>query len=204
MRYKGAIDGVAPIANKIGSFLAHPQVRKAVCEPEEPLRFRRLMDDGRTLIVNLAKGRLGSDVSNVLGGLIVHAIANAAFNRQATAEAERTPFFLYIDEFHNFTTEALAGMSSELRKFKLGLLLAHQHTAQLSPGLFSAIMGNVGSLLVFRVGATDADTLTNLLAANVPGPRDLINLGNRELFAKLMVEARQTLPFSALTRPRDL
>lgn len=89
MNYKTAIDGVAPIANKLGAFLAHPVVRDAVCEPKEPLRFRKLMDEGHQLVVNLSKGRLGADTSNVLGGLIVSSIMNAAFSRQDTSEESR-------------------------------------------------------------------------------------------------------------------
>ncbi|MCR9195137.1 MAG: type IV secretion system DNA-binding domain-containing protein, partial [Hyphomonas sp.] len=99
LNYKTTLDGVAPIANKLGAFLAHPLVRNAVCEPREPLRFRRIMDDGQMLIVNLAKGLLGTDTSNLLGGLIVSMIAYAAYSRQQTPEADRRPFFLYIDEF---------------------------------------------------------------------------------------------------------
>ncbi|MEL7468869.1 MAG: hypothetical protein AAFN27_10465 [Pseudomonadota bacterium] len=175
MRYKGAVDGVAPIANKISGFLAHPLVRQAVCKPKVPVRFRRIMDDGQSLIVNLAKGRLGSDVSNLPGGLVVNGIANAAFTRQSQPMFKRRPFFLYIDEFHNFTTEALAGMLSELRKFKVGLILAHQHTSQLEPRLLDAILGNVATLLVFRVGANDAEILARQLAADIPRPRDLSN-----------------------------
>jgi len=107
MNYKSAADGVAPIANKLGAFLAHPVVRKAVCEPEQPLRFRQIMDEGKVLIVNLAKGKLGADVSNILGGMIVSNLSHAAYSRESQPETERQPFFLYIDEFHSFTTEAL-------------------------------------------------------------------------------------------------
>ncbi len=123
MNYKNAADGFAPIANKIGAFLAHPLVRKAVCEPETPLRFRQIMDTGQSLIINLAKGRLGTDVSNVLGGLIISSIANAAYTRQNLAQTNRRPFFLYIDEFHAFTTATIADMLSELRKYGLGISL---------------------------------------------------------------------------------
>jgi len=95
MNYKTASDGFAPIANKIGAFLAHPLIRSSVCEPEEPIRFRRIMDSGQTLVINLAKGRLGTDIANVLGGLIISSIANAAYTRQNLPERERRPFFLY-------------------------------------------------------------------------------------------------------------
>ena len=199
MRYQTTIDGVAPIANKLGGFLAHPVIRKAVCDPEEPLRFRSIMDEGHILIVNLAKGKLGADVTNVLGGMIVSNIAHAAYSRQAVPEHERKPFFLYIDEFHSFTTTAFADMLSELRKYRLGLVLAHQHTTQLDANVFEAILGNVGTLIAFRVGATDAAILTKQFGEDVPSARDLVNLGNHELFIKLMIDGQQSKPFSATT-----
>ena len=138
MNYKNAIDGVAPIANKLGAFLAHPNVRRALCEPERPLRFRRIMDEGQFLIVNLSKGRLGADVANVLGGLVVASVVNAAFSRQSIPEGERKPFMLHVDEFHSFTTASIADMLPETRKYGLGLTLVHQHTAQVDSAVFAA------------------------------------------------------------------
>ena len=199
LSYKTAADGVAPIANKLGAFLAHPIVRKAVCEPVQPLRFRQLMDNGQTLIVNLAKGKLGSDVSNILGGLIVSKLAHAALSREDQSDHQRQPYFLYIDEFHHFTTEALADMLSELRKYKLGLTLAHQHTHQLDVSVREAVFGNIGNHMVFRIGATDAALLAKQLGGDVPGPADLVNLANYEGFMKLMVDGTQTKAFSLRT-----
>lgn len=201
MRYQTTIDGVAPIANKLGGFLAHPVIRKAVCEPETPLRFRTIMDEGHILIVNLAKGRLGADVTNVLGGMIVSNIAHAAYSRQVIPEEERKPFYLYIDEFHSFTTSAFADMLSELRKYRLGLVLAHQYTTQLDANILEAILGNVGTLIAFRVGATDAAILTKQFGEDVPRARDLVNLANHETFIKLMIDGQQSKPFSAMTVP---
>ena len=199
MNYKTSLDGVAPIANKLGAFLAHPVVRRAICEPQEPLRFRSIMDEGHMLIVNLAKGRLGADTANLLGGLIVSVIGYAAFSRQQTPQAKRRPFFLYIDEFHAFTTEAFADMLSELRKYALGLILAHQHTSQLGQGVLDAILGNVGTWISFRLGATDAAIMARQFASNRPEPRDLVNLPNHETFVKLMIDGQQGQVFSAST-----
>jgi len=199
MNYKNASDGFAPIANKIGAFLAHPQVRKTICEPETPLRFRKIMDEGQCLVVNLAKGRLGADVSNVLGGLIISSIANAAFTRHALPEDQRRPFFLYVDEFHSFTTGAIADMLAELRKYQLGLVLAGQHAAQAERDLLDAIIGNVGSVICFRLGANDAPLFTRHLATQEIDVRDLINLPNYEMFVRLMVDGQQTKGFSAGT-----
>ena len=201
LRYQFTLDGVSPIANKLGAFLAHPVVRKAVCAPEKPLRFRQLMDQGEILVVNLAKGRLGADISNVLGGMIVSGIAGAAYSRQDQPEEQRRPFFLYVDEFHSFTTSAFADMLSGLRKYGVGLVLTTQHFAQIEPEVREAILGNVGTLVSFRVGATDAALLARQFGEDVPGPRDLVNLANHEVFIKLMVDGVQTKPFSARTLP---
>ncbi len=177
----------------------HPVVRKAVCEPEQPLRFRQLMDEGQTLIVNLAKGRIGVDVSNILGGLITSSLGLAAYSRQSQPEADRRSYFLYLDEFHSFTTTAFADLLSELRKYRLGLVLAHQHTGQLSKEVFEAVMGNVGTVMAFRVGATDAPILCKQFGGKVPEPRDMVNLANYDLFIKLMMDGRQGRVFSAKT-----
>lgn len=204
MNYKTAADGVAPIANKLGAFLAHPNVRKALCTPEKPLRFRQIIDEGKVLIVNLAKGKLGADVANVLGGMVVSTLALGAHSRQNIPEKERGLYFLYIDEFHSFTTSAFADMLSELRKYRLGLVLTHQHTSQIDHDTLEAILGNVGTLMSFRVGATDAVVLAKQFGADVPEPRDLVNLGNFETFNKLMIEGKQGQPFSARTHPTKL
>ena len=199
MNYQTAVDGVAPIANKLGAFLANPVVRNAVCKPQEPLRFRRIMDEGGILIINLGKGRLGPDMSNVLGGLIVSSIMNAAFTRYDQAETQRRPFMLYVDEFHSFTTSALAGMMSETRKYGLGLTLAHQHIVQTEREVFEAVLGNVGSLIAFRTGAQDAPTFQRQLGTiTVP---DLVNLPNYQTFVRLMVDGEPGKAFSATTFP---
>lgn len=202
MNYQNAADGVAPIANKLGAFLANPIVRRAVCEPKEPLRFRRLMDDGRILIINLAKGQLGGDTANVLGGLIVASFANAAFSRHSVQLSERRPFMLYVDEFHHFTTLAFAGMLAEMRKYGLGLTLAHQHVVQTDRQVFEAVLGNVGSLAVFRVGASDAPIFSRQLGGI--GERDLINQPNYRAYLQVMVDGQKTPAFSADTWPANI
>lgn len=199
MNFKNAADGVAPIANKLGAFLANPVVRRSICAPEAPLRFRRLMDSGQVLIVNLAKGRLGADVANVLGGLIVSSIGNAALSRSEVAEAERTPWFLYLDEWQSFTTSAMADMLSDLRKYKLGMVLATQYGSRLEDEVRDAVFGNVGTLIAFRVGTNDAGVLTRQFGADKPSVRDLVNLPNYEMYLKLMIDGSQSQPFRART-----
>tara|TARA_R100001244_G_scaffold6593_24_gene8160 strand:- start:33655 stop:34818 length:1164 start_codon:yes stop_codon:yes gene_type:complete len=199
MKYLTAIDGVAPINNKLGAFLAHPLVRKAVCTPKEPLRFRQIMDDGKILIVNLAKGQIGNDNANVLGGLLVSNIMNAAFTRHDTPEAQRRPFFLYVDEFHNFTTTAFADMLSESRKYALGLCLSQQHSSQTEPPVFDAVMGNVGTMIALRVGAKDAPIMARQFG-NIAAEH-FVTLPNYHGFIQLFVQGRKMPAFSFQTRP---
>ena len=199
MNYKTAVDGVAPIANKIGAFLAHPTVRKAVCTPEKPLRFRSLMDEGKVLIVNLGKGRIGADTANVLGGLIVSAFSLASYSRDTV----RTPYFLYVDEFHAFTTSAFADMLSELRKYGVGLIATTQYISQLDDGVRDALFGNVGTLLSFRIGASDASVLSPEFGSDIPAPSDLVRLPNYELYLKLMIDDVQSKAFSARLVPHS-
>lgn len=199
MNYRSSIDGVAPIANKVGAFLTNPCVRRAVCEPKRPLRLRAIMDEGQSLIVNLAKGRVGNDIANVLGGLLVSNIMNAAFSRHAIEEACRKPFFLYVDEYPSFSTMAFASMLSEARKYGLGVLLANQHVSQTDPDLLHSIIGNVGSLIVFRIGALDTSLFVKQLEA--VSADDLVHLPNHSAFMQLMVRGRKSRTFSARTLP---
>lgn len=201
MNFKNAVDGVAPIANKLGAFLAHPAVRQAVCEPEQPIRLRQIMDEGQTLIINLAKGRLGADVANVLGGLIVSSLAQAAYSRANQPESERQSWILFLDEFQSFTTAAFADMLSELRKYRVGLVATTQFSSSLDQKVLEAILGNVGTLISFRVGATDAAVLARQFGTQIPSVGDLVGLPNFQMYVKLMVNGEQTKPFSARTLP---
>ena len=197
MNYKTGFDGVAPIANKLGAFLAHPVVRRALTGPEEPLRFRKIMDEGQVLIVNLAKGQIGGDIANVLGGMILSGFAHAAFSRHTSPEPDRRPFFLHVDEFHAFTTGALADMVSELRKYGLSLTLANQYLDQIEPDTLDALLGNVGSRMTFRVSPNDAADI----ARHMDGPlaQDLIAMPNYRMLVRLMVEGEKTKAFTAWT-----
>jgi DNA helicase HerA-like ATPase len=199
MNYLNAIDGVAPIANKLGAFLANPVVRRAVCEPDEPLRFRRIMDEGGIVIVNLAKGRLGTDMANVMGGLIVSTIMLAAFSRHGSEEKARQPFMLHIDEFPSFTTEAFASLLPEARKYGLSLTLAHQHISQVERPVFDAILGNAGTVIAFRLGAQDAPEFSRQLGDVTP--QDLVRLPNRQAYVQLMIDGQKSRPFSMRTWP---
>lgn len=153
MNYRTSADGVAPLANKLGALLSNPVARKALCAPDQPLRFRKLMDVQQHLVVDLSKGQLGADTANVMGGLLLASLVNAAFSRADTAAAYRTPFILYVDEFHHFSTGVFADALSECRKYWLGAVLAQQYTTQTDRDVLEAIFGNVGTLLALRVRA---------------------------------------------------
>lgn len=122
---------------------------------------------------------------------------HGAYSRQSLPEAVRASYFAYVDEFHSFTTSALADLLSELQKNRLGLVLAHQHTSQIDSEVLHTIFGNVGSLMSFRLGVSDANTLAKQFGANVPSVRDLVNLPNYECYVKLMVNGAQSKSFSA-------
>ncbi|MBK8458706.1 MAG: DUF87 domain-containing protein [Phyllobacteriaceae bacterium] len=199
LNFKTAVDGVAPIANKLGAFLAHPIVRNAFTTPTTPLRFRHIMDEGHVLIINLAKGRIGADMANVVGGLLTASIMNAALSRHTVPEQDRRPFMLYVDEFHSFTTLSFAAMLSEVRKYALGVTLAHQYLEQADAAVSEAIFGNVGSMVTFRVGARDAPLIARHLG--IEAERDLRSLPNYHAYVRLMVEGEPSPAFSMETWP---
>jgi hypothetical protein len=194
LRYRA--DSIAPIQNKVGAFLADPLLNRILTKPQEDLHLRQIMDSSGGLIVNLAKGKIGEDSANLLGSLLVSTIYLAAFSRAETAE--RTPFYLYLDEFQNFTTLAIANMTSELRKYGIGLTLAHQHLHQLEPDVRHAVLGNAGTLIAFRVGAEDAAFLAKEFVP-VFEAGDLLALPNHHVYLKLMIDGTPSRPFSAVT-----
>lgn len=196
-------DGVAPIQNKVGAFLADPLLHRILTKPAVDLSLRRLMDEGQVLLVNLGKGQIGEDSASLLGALLVTTLGLAAFSRASVAAQERRDFFVYIDEFQSFTTLALVNMLSELRKYRVGFTIAHQYLHQLDPDIRHAVLGNAGSILSFRVGAEDAPYLAKEFQDTFE-VLDLIRLENHHLYLKLMIDGTPSKPFSAatiMTRP---
>jgi len=191
-------DGVASIQNKIGAFLADPVMRRILTEPKEPISLRRTMDEGKVLLVNLGKGRIGDDSSALLGGLLVTTIGLAAYSRADAEPASRRDFFVYVDEFQSFTTLAVANMLSELRKYRVGLTMAHQYLFQLEPEIRHAVLGNAGTLISFRLGAEDAGYVSREFDERFAAG-DLLNLENRHIRLKLMIDGQPSRAFSART-----
>jgi type IV secretory pathway TraG/TraD family ATPase VirD4 len=191
-------DGIAPIQNKVGAFLADPMLNRILTAPQQDLHIRTIMDEGRVLLVNLAKGRIGEDSASLLGGLLVTTIGLAAYTRADMPEKQRRDFFVYVDEFQSFTTLALADMLSELRKYRVGFTIAHQYLNQLEPDVRHAVLGNAGTIVSFRVGAEDAPYLAQEFQPNLQEV-DLLQLPNHHIYLKLMIEGMPSKPFSAVT-----
>lgn len=193
---------IAPIQNKVGAFLADPRLYRIFTGGLEELRFRKLMDEGGVLLVNLGKGELGEDSSNLLGSLIVTTLSLAAYSRSDLPVEKRRPFFLFIDEFHCFTTLSTANMISELRKFGIALVLAHQHSRQLESEVRHAVLANMGTLIVFRLGPEDAALFAKEFAPTF-NASDLMQLPNYDVYLRLMIDGSPSRPFSATTLNPD-
>jgi hypothetical protein len=189
-------EAVAPIQNKLGALLSDPTLHRILVAPERDLHFRALMDTGGILLVNLSKGQLGEDSAVTLGGLIVSTIGLAALSRADVSANGRRPFFLYVDEFQSFTTLSFVNMMAELRKYGVGLTLAHQHLHQLDPDVRHAVLGNAATLISFRVGPEDAPILAREFQPTL-GVEDLLNLPNHGIYLKLMIDGTPSRPFSA-------
>ncbi|MBK9632887.1 MAG: type IV secretion system DNA-binding domain-containing protein [Saprospiraceae bacterium] len=187
-----------PVLNKIGGMLVHPVIKRVLIENPEEVSLRKAMDEKKIILVNLSKGHIGADASHILGALFITSIASASFSRVDTSEEERIPFMMYVDEFHNFTTLSLIGMFSELRKFKVGMTMAHQYMAQLDPDIKSAILGNVGTIVTFRLGTEDGMLMAKEMFPEF-SVEDFINLPNYKIYLKLMIDGKPSRPFSALT-----
>ncbi len=193
-------EAIAPIQNKVGAFLADPILQKILTQPKSAFDLRRVMDEGRILLVNLAKGKLGEDTAALLGSLLVARIGLAALSRADMPEENRRDFFVFLDEFRSFTTLSLANMLSELRKYHVGLTLAQQHMTQVDPQIRDAILGNVGTMTVFRMGPADAKLLEGHFRPEFTA-QDLMGLPNYNVYVRLMVDGVVLRAFSAETVP---
>ncbi|MEX2526452.1 MAG: type IV secretion system DNA-binding domain-containing protein [Gemmatimonadota bacterium] len=191
-------EAIAPVQNKVGAFLADPVLHEVLTGAGTRLDLRRVMDQGQVLLVNLARGRLGEDSSSLLGSLLVSGLNVAAMGRAEVPEDERRDFYLYLDEFQNVTTLALAGMLSELRKYRVSLVLANQFLTQLEEPVRDAVLGNAGTLICFRVGLADAEILEGELTPEFSA-EDLVALPNRHIYLRLMVDGKVSRPFSGET-----
>ncbi len=188
------------VTSKMNMFLSNEIMRPIVCQQKSTLDFRKIMDEKKILLVNLTKGKLGGPNSALLGLIITGKFLMAALSRVDIPEEERTDFYLYLDEFQNFTTESISTILAEARKYKLCLVLAHQFIGQLEEKIKNAVFGNVGSMISFRIGAEDAEFVVKQFEP-VFSQNDLINIDNFNAYLKLLIEGQTTRPFNIMTYP---
>ncbi|MDR0282499.1 MAG: type IV secretory system conjugative DNA transfer family protein [Candidatus Peribacteria bacterium] len=193
-------EAVGPITNKVGQFLSSKLVRNIFGQPRSRLSMRKAMDEGKIILVNLSKGKIGEDNANMIGSLLVTKIQIDAMARADTAAHLRRPFYLYIDEFQNFATRSFATILSEARKYKLSLIVANQYTSQLDEEIKNAIFGNVGSIITFTLGYDDAAIMTAQFKEMI-GVNDLISLPKYTAYTRLMIDGISSDPFSMKTLP---
>jgi len=194
------IEAISPIVNKIGLFQTHPLIKNIIGQETSSFSIREVMDNKKIFIANLSKGILGEDGTQLLGALLVTQFQTAALERANQPVEQRTPFYLFIDEMHSFITLSFADMLAESRKYGLCLFLTHQYTEQLSEELRAAILGNVGTLICFRIGAQDAKLLEEEFKP-VFKAEDLVSLPQYSIYLKLLIDGTTSQPFSANTFP---
>lgn len=194
------VEATAAIQNKVGQFISAPLIRNIIGQTHSSVDMRKVMDEQKILIMNLSKGRIGEDNSRLLGALMITKLQLAAMSRVDMPEEQRKDFFLYIDEFQNFATEAFVNILSEARKYRLALILGHQYISQMDEKVRDAVFGNVGTIVTFRVGAEDAEFLEKEFMPEFTAS-DLVNLTKYHIYLKLMIDGVAGRPFSAITLP---
>ncbi|AKM84688.1 MAG: hypothetical protein VE98_C0001G0231 [candidate division Kazan bacterium GW2011_GWA1_50_15] len=188
------------IVSKVGRFISNEMMRNIVGQTKSAFDIRDIMDNKKILLVNLAKGLTGDINSNLLGFIIVSKLQMAALSRADVSEMNRPDFYLYIDEFQNVTTDSISTILSEARKYRLNLTIAHQFVAQLEDKIRDAVLGNVGSIVAFRIGAPDTDVIGKEFAPEV-SENDLVNIESRNAYVKLMIDGAASKPFTMQTLP---
>ena len=198
---EASLENIVPyIVSKFDVFTANDYMRPIIGQQRSSFNFRKIMDERKILLVNLSKGRLGEINANLIGMIFVGKILMAALSRVDDPSKSFPPFFLHIDEFQNVSTPAIASILSEARKYKLGLVIAHQFIAQLDLAIKDAVFGNVGSMATFRVGPEDGQFLEQQLSP-VFGTNDIMNIPNYQAYLKILAGGVPTQPFSINTEP---
>lgn len=198
---KFASEATPAIQNKIGQYTLNPLIRNIIGQPTSSFDIREIMDKKKIFIINLSKGRIGEQNMNLLGGMFVTKIYLAAMSRAELSQSEidkLPPFYFYVDEFQNFANESFAQILSEARKYKLCLTVANQYVTQMVDEVRDAILGNVGSMITFRIGPSDAEIFEKEFAPTFTA-QDLTNLGFAQIYLRLMIGGMTSKPFSAHT-----
>jgi len=200
------------LISKVGRFVENSMIRNIVGQSKSSFNFREVMDGRKILLVNLAKGKVGEMNAKLLGLILVSKIQMAAMSRADIPEDQRVDFYLYVDEFQNFITDAFSSILSEARKYKLNLIIGHQFLGQLSQGagaqgagsqdLRDAVFGNTGSMVTFRIGVEDAETMAKEFAP-VFNDFDLLNVDRYNAFVKFMINGTASKPFNMATYPLE-
>ena len=192
-------ESIAPVLNKVGAFTANPIIRNIIGQPKSSFDIRKIMDEGKILIVNLSKGLIGEDNAAILGAFLVTKVQLAAMSRSDIPLVEdRRPFYLYVDEFQNFATDSFAVILSEARKYGLNLTVANQYVAQMTDSVRDAVFGNVGTTISFRVSADDAPILVKQFEPTFD-ESDIIQLNNRHFVISMIINGEKVPAFSATT-----
>src|SRR3989344_4400558 len=191
-------EAISPIQNKVGQFLTNPLIRNIVGQSTTSIDLREVMDSEKIVILNLSKGRVGEGTSKLLGAMMITKLQLAAMSRVDISEEERKDFYLYVDEFQNFATTSFVNILSEARKYRLNLILAHQYIEQLEEPVQAAVLGNVGTLIAFRVGAPDSELFEKEFGPDFMAI-DLVNLSKYNIYLKLMIDGAASRAFSATT-----
>lgn len=192
-------ESIAPVLNKVGAFTANPIIRNIVGQPKSSFDIRKIMDEGKILVVNLSKGLIGEDNAAILGAFIVTKVQLAAMSRSDIPDVmERRPFYLYVDEFQNFATDSFATILSEARKYGLNLTVANQYVAQMTDTVRDAVFGNVGTTISFRVSADDAPILVKQFEPTFE-EADILQLNNRNFVISMIINGEKVPAFSATT-----
>ena len=191
-------DAIIPLVNKLSQFLSNPLLRNIFGQKENKVDLEKIMNEGKILLINLAKGKLGEDNSSFFGSMFITKLYQAGMARASMKEENRKNFYLYVDEFHNLVTTTFENLFTESRKYGLCITVAHQYIAQLLAQVLATVLGNIGTIVVFRVGGDDAAKLAVEMKP-IFEAEDMINLGIREFYIKMAIDGETFDPFSAET-----
>lgn len=187
-----------PILNKMGAFLSYPAIKRLLIENKQEISLREIMDNNKILLINLNKGSLGNDVSNILGSLLLTSITNAGFSRVDMSEHKRKQkvFHLFLDEFQNYTNTSIVNLLAEIRKYSITLTMATQYLSALGAEIRDAVLGNVGTQIIFRLGQQDAKFYEREFTP-IFKSIDIASMANYDIYLKMMIDGSPSVPFSA-------
>ena len=191
-------DAIIPLVNKLGQFLSDPLLRNIFGQKQNKIDISKLMNEGKIILINLSKGRLGEENSSFLGSMFLTKIKQAGMERASMPESARTDFYIYVDEFQNVVTQTFENILSEARKYGLNLTMAHQYVGQIIPQVHKAVLGNCGSIITFRISGEDAVKMKPEFAP-LFDVKDMINLAVGEFYIKMTIDGESYDPFSAET-----